>query len=61
MTPGCKKTKRSLDIVAAVALVMKVDCYVTSMDLATAHGVSSGANHNILDDELKSTDGSPSF
>ncbi len=48
-----KKTKQTLDIVAAFVANVKTDRQVTCMDLATAHGVSYGTMHNILHEELE--------
>jgi hypothetical protein len=47
-----KKTKRSMEIIAAVAADVKADCRITCRDLATAHGVSFGTMHNILHEKL---------
>ncbi len=47
-----KKTKRTQDIIAAVAADVNADRRVMCMDLATAHGVSYGTMHNILHQEL---------
>jgi hypothetical protein len=45
---SAKKTKMTLDIVAAVTAEVKADSWVTCMDPANAHGVSNGTMHNIL-------------
>ncbi len=47
-----KKTKRTKDIIAAVAADVKADRRITCRDLASAHGVSFGTMHNILQVEL---------
>jgi histone-lysine N-methyltransferase SETMAR len=49
---NAKKTKRTQDIIAAVAADVNADRRVKCMDLATAHGVSYGTMHNILHKEL---------
>jgi hypothetical protein len=49
---NAKKTKRTQDIIAAVAADVNVDRRVKCMDLATAHGVSYGTMQNILHKEL---------
>jgi histone-lysine N-methyltransferase SETMAR len=49
---NAKKTKRTQDIIAAVAANVNADRRVRCMDLATAHGVSYGTMHNILHQEL---------
>ncbi len=43
-----KKTKRTVDIIAAVAADVKADRRITCRDLASTHGVSFGTMHNIL-------------
>ncbi len=47
-----KKTKRTMDIIAAVATDVKADDRISCRDLASAHGVSFGTMHNILHVEL---------
>jgi histone-lysine N-methyltransferase SETMAR len=47
-----KKTKRTVDIIAAVAADVKADRHITCRDLASAHGVSFGTMQNILHVEL---------
>jgi hypothetical protein len=47
-----KKTKRTMDIIAAVAGNVKADRHITCRDLAIAHGVPFGTMHNILHEEL---------
>ncbi len=47
-----KKTKRTVDIIDAVAADVKADRRITCRDLATAHEVSFGTMHNILHEEL---------
>jgi hypothetical protein len=47
-----KKTKRTVDIIAAVAADVKADRRITCRELASAHGVSFGTMHNILHMEL---------
>jgi histone-lysine N-methyltransferase SETMAR len=49
---SAKKTKRTADIVAAVAANVKEDRRVNCRDLAFAHGVSNGMMHNILQNDL---------
>jgi histone-lysine N-methyltransferase SETMAR len=49
---SAKKTKRTADIVAAVAADVKEDRRVNCRDLAFAHGVSNGTMHSILRDDL---------
>ncbi len=49
---NAKKTKRTQDIIAAVAPDVNADQRVKCMDLATAHSVSYGTMQNILHKEL---------
>ncbi len=46
------KTKRTADIVVAVAADVEEDRRVNCKDLISAHGVSNGMIHNILRDDL---------
>jgi len=47
-----KKTKRALDLAAAVAAAVEEDAHLNFDDLAAAHGVSYGTIFNILYDDL---------
>jgi hypothetical protein len=62
---NAKKSKRTQDIIAAVAANVNADLRVMCTYLATAHGMSYGTMHNILHEELglvkKSVRWSPSF
>ncbi len=50
---NAKKTKRTTNIVAAVATNVKEGQLVTCKDVTSAHGVSRGTMHNILRDHLE--------
>jgi hypothetical protein len=50
---NAKMTKRTANIVAAVATNVKKGQRVTCKDLTSAHGVSKGTMHNILRDHLE--------
>jgi [histone H3]-lysine36 N-dimethyltransferase SETMAR len=49
---NAKKTKTTIDVVAAVAAEVNEDRRVTIRHLATVHGVSYGSMHNILHKSL---------